>query len=359
MEQLLEHTEREREKLILELEELRNNNSDTRELEEELKKQEEHIAGIKKQKRQLKDLTAVSSKNAFEIQKLQNDVKFMKEKKVSMQKQLSEERKAHAMEIRMLKKEVIQKERETRKWQRAAGQKETEADRAQQMAKQKMGQLGQLRAKYKDAERTIRVLQVKRGIMAKAGLDSVMVGRRSSDKVKNATKESQNLSNDSSRIIDFDALRDYFDNKVAEVGRKESLADKVAHGWEEHFQLTLRREELIKGGTDAALEEVQALELRIQYEEDRIRKLAHGLTRRQTKSNIEERNESKKIDSFLYDREFQKVMDGKCFFFPSCGKLHLWGNVLNEFLCVMVYYRNVPSRSFGGRCQGVIWNGRP
>ena len=116
MEQMLDQKEEERQKIILELERMKDNNHDTRELEEQLKEKEEHIAGIRKQKLKLKDLTAVSSRNAAEIRKLQNDVRSMKERKVSMQKQLTEERKAHAMEIKMLKKEMMQKDRETRKW---------------------------------------------------------------------------------------------------------------------------------------------------------------------------------------------------------------------------------------------------
>ena len=129
MEQMLDQKEEERQKIILELERMKDNNHDTRELEEQLKEKEEHIAGIRKQKLKLKDLTAVSSRNAAEIRKLQNDVRSMKERKVSMQKQLTEERKAHAMEIKMLKKEMMQKDRETRKWQKISNQKTSEAER--------------------------------------------------------------------------------------------------------------------------------------------------------------------------------------------------------------------------------------
>ena len=330
MEQLLDQKEEERQKMVIELERLKENNHDTSELEEQLKKQDEHIEGIRKQKRQLKDLTAVSSKNAAEIKKLQDDVKSMKEKKVSMQKQLAEERKAHAMEIKMLKKEMLQKDRETRKWQKISDQKKSEAEKANQMAKMKVAQLGQLRAKYKDAEKTIRMLQIKKGVMAKAGLDSVMVGRRGAE---NKSKvQSRDPSNDG-RSIDVDSLRDYFDQKVAEVGRKESLADKLARGWEEHFQLTMKRSELAQQDPQDCKEEIQALDLRIQYEEERIRKLANRLGKRQLQGGGGARVSSH-TNSILYGKDFNEICSGKnflscCMFFVF---LYLSSNVLFSFL---------------------------
>ena len=306
MEQLLDQKEEERQKIIVELERLKENNHDTRELEEQLKKKEEHIAGIRKQKLQLKDLTAVSSKNAAEIKKLQNDVKSMKERKVSMQKQLTEERKAHAMEIKRLKQELLRQDRERMRLQKISNQKTSEAEKANHIAKMKNQQLGQLRAKYKDAEKTIRMLQIKKGVMAKAGLDSVIVGRRGIDK----KKDQRHNSSKEGRFVDPDALRDYFDKQVAEIGRKEALADKLARGWEEHMQLSMQRAELVEQGPEGSKEEIQALDLRIQYEEDRIRKLAHRLGKRpQVESgNSENPNQS---SSIFLGKEFQRLCQGK------------------------------------------------
>ena len=305
MEQLLDQKEEERQKIIVELERLKENNHDTRELEEQLKKKEEHIAGIRRQKLQLKDLTAVSSKNASEIKKLQNDVKAMKERKVAMQKQLSEERKAHAVEIKRLKQELLRQDRERMRLQKISNQKTSEAEKANQVAKMKGQQLGQLRAKYKDAEKTIRMLQIKKGVMAKAGLDPVIVGRRGADK---KTHQSRNPSE--SRAVDPDAVRDYFDHKVAEVGRKEALADKLARGWEEHMQLSMQRAALVEQDSETSKDEIQALDLRIQYEEDRIRKLAHRLGKKQSfeAGDKEQRDQS---DSILYGKEFHKLCHGK------------------------------------------------
>jgi len=303
MEQLLDKKEDERQKLIIEMERLQENNKDTKEIEAQLKQQDEKIAGIRKQKRQLKDLTAVSSKNADEIDKLQKDVKAMKERKVSMQKQQAEERKAHLNEMRKLKKEMLQKDREARKWQKISNQKSTEADKAHSMAKSKTAQLGQLRAKYKDAEKTIRMLQIKKGVMAKAGLDPIMVGRKESG------DQSRNDAGDN-RSVDMDLVRDYFDFKVAEVGRKEALADKLARGWEEHFQLTMERSELQEEKTEESREKLQALDMRIQFEEERIRKLANRIGKGQNRKGSNHNASPIQPNSILYGKEFKKLCNG-------------------------------------------------
>jgi myosin heavy subunit len=354
MEQLLEQKEDERMKLIIELERLKANNSDTREVEAQIKKQEEHIEGIRKQKRQLKDLTAVSSKNASEIKKLQNDVRSMKERKVAMQRQLAEERKAHANEIKMLKKQVLQKDRETLKWKRQADRKMSEAERATQMAKAKMGQLGQLRAKYKDAEKTIRMLQIKKGVMAKAGLDSVIVGRRDNDrKGKPQRDQTRGPSNDA-RAVDVDSLRDYFDSKVAEVGRKEALADKVARGWEEHFQLTWKRTELAQDESEESKEELQALDLRIKYEEDRIRKLANKLGKRQPVDLGEENCDQ--VVSFLYGTDFKKICNGTCSIALAIS-FRVGSRSVSSNAPLFTPRRRIPTSGIRDCRKSAFWNG--
>lgn len=232
-----------------------------------------------------------------------------------MQKQLAVERKAHAQEIKRLKKEVMQKDRETRKWQKISDQKTSEAAKANHMAQMKAQQLGQLREKYKDAEKTIRMLQIKKGVMAKAGLDSVIVGRRGKD-TSSTRDQGRNPANDG-RVVDVDSLRDYFDTKVAEVGRKEALADKLARGWEEHFQLTLQRGELVGREAAESKDDIQALDLRIQYEEDRIRKLAHRLGKGAPPVPGNAAQHTDQNSSFLYGKDFAKLCNGECYGFAA------------------------------------------
>jgi hypothetical protein len=260
-------------------------------------------------------LTAVSSKNEAEIRKLQNDVHAMKERKVSMQKQLAEERKAHAQEIKRLQKEFLQKDRETRKWQKISTQKTLEAAKANHIAQMKAQQISQLREKYKGAEKTIRMLQIKKGVMAKAGLDSVIVGRRGKD-ASSTSEQGRNPASDD-RGVDVDSLRDYFDTKVAEVGRKEAFADKLARGWEEHFQLSLQRAELLQRETPESKDDIQALDLRIQYEEDQIRKLARRLGKGVPPAPGNDVQHTDQIGSFLFGKDFVKLCKGEFYNFAA------------------------------------------
>ena len=113
----------------------------------------------------------------------------MKQKKVELQKLVTSERKSHAAEIQRLKKQTMQQEREATKWKRVSDRKAMEAEKAQQVAKARLDQVGQLRTKYKEAERKLRVRVMKRGVMEKDGLDPVIVGRRDSKQQRMASAQ--------------------------------------------------------------------------------------------------------------------------------------------------------------------------
>jgi len=240
---------------------------------------ERHIAGLRKKQKELVSLTRVSSRNESEIGRLRDDVVTMKQKKVELQKLITSERKSHAAEVQKLKKQAMQQEREAAKWKRAADRKAVEAEKAQQVAKARLDQVGQLRSKYKDAERKLRVRVVKHGVMEKAGLDPVIVGRRDSQQRQLASGTSTGRGQKGKpgkSAIDFDAIRGFLDQKIAEVGRKEALADKLANEWEDHLELVSQREALLSSSS-ISKEAIEALDVQIQYKEERIRHMARRL----------------------------------------------------------------------------------
>jgi hypothetical protein len=327
METSLKERESEREQLLRELEEVKQSDVSSKELQIRLQVKDEHIAGLRKKHRQLADLTAVSARNHAEISRLQSDVKEMKRKKVDLQKVLTRERKDHAVELKRLQQEAIQKDREVNRWKNVSTKREEEARRANYIAKTRLEELGQLRTKYKDTEKRLRLLSVKRSVMAKAGLDPVIVGRRSSQR---ASPQSQAVTVDeleaqqtSGGSPNADFLRDYFDQKVAEVVRKEALADKLAHEWEEHFDLTTRIEQLKEEtDTESNEESVQSLAIQLHFKEDRIRRLAHRLASH--KGDAKEKNDSSaNVESFLYSEQFVKACEGTVpLFVPPVSFLH-------------------------------------
>jgi chromosome segregation ATPase len=313
MEETLNEKESEREELISELRKLKTDDHASRSLKERLKEKEDHIANLRRRQKELIDLTAVSSRNDTEISKLQTDVQSMKKKKADLQKQLNEERKTHSTEVKKLQKTAMQKDRELNKIKRISSQKEAEAKMSAMVAKARLDELGQLRNKYKDAEKKLRLLSVKRGVMVKAGLDPVLVGRRDNKRIRPQASSHAQTNGETSGAsrIDPDAVRDYFDKKVATIARKEALVEKLAHEWEEHFELTMRRQELDASHDDEAELELQALGVRIQFKEDRIRQLAQRLSKQQQPVSSAEK---KADDAFLFDSEFAKLCGGKsCF----------------------------------------------
>lgn len=309
MEETLAEREVEREKLLLELREVKENDGLSKELETQLQEKDKHIADLRRKHKELFNLTKVSSRNDTEILRLQTDVNTMKRKKVDLQKQLSLERKSHANEMKKVKKTVMQQDRELNKWKKVSGQHEQKAQRANQLAKTRLEELGQLRNKYKGAEKQLRLQSLKQGVMAKAGLDPVIVGRRGGNG-KTTSTENQRARN-VSPPVDPDSMRDYFDQKVADIARRENLVDKLAAEWEEHFALATRRQELVNSpDADGATDAVQSIDVQLRFKEDRIRQLAKRLGK--NPPGTEQAND-RADDEFLYGSDFAKLSRGEFF----------------------------------------------
>lgn len=307
MESALNENEAEREQLLDKLRKTHASDATSlSSLREMLKEKDKNIESLRKKHKQLVGLTSVSSRNQVQINKLQEDVKEMKRRKVVLQKQISRERRDHANEIKQLHKEAVKKDRELSRLQKVTVDKENAARKAQQVSKSRLDELGQLRAKYRDSEKRLRVLSVKQGVMAKAGIDPVLVGRRSNT-VSTKVHTSAHQSSVAQNAINVDEIRDYFDCKVAEIARKEAIADKLAHEWEGHFELTSQKA-MISDSLSTS-EEAQSLDLQIKFKEDRIRQLARHLGTVEVVNPTGHSTAS--VDSFLYEDKFTELLKGK------------------------------------------------
>jgi kinesin family protein 4/21/27 len=306
MESALSEKEAEREQLLLKLRNTHASDATSlASLRDLLKEKDKNIENLRKKHKQLVGLTSVSSRNQVQITRLQEDVKEMKRRKVLLQKQITRERRDHANEIKQLQKEAVKKDRELSRLQKVTADKENEARKAHLVSKSRLEELGQLRAKYRDSEKRLRVLSVKQGVMAKAGIDPVLVGRKSSVSRKTDTQASN--STGSEQDININGIREYFDEKVAEIARKEAIADKLAQEWEAHFELSSQKAMMKDSLTTS--EETQSLDLQIKFKEDRIRQLARRLG---TVEASESRNGqmTKTVDSFLSDEKFTNLFTG-------------------------------------------------
>jgi len=267
----------ERDALVLEVQTSKKGaGSCTQELEQKLSDKERHISGLRKRQTEILKLTKISSRNEEEIIRLKYDISAMKRKKVEMHKLVNNERKTHIGELNRLKKEVIQRDKEVNKLRRITDRKTLQAEKSNQVAKSRLEQIGILKAKYTEAERKLRIKTVKKGVMEKAGLDNVIMGRRNTTTKKPISKKAISYNS----TADIDLIRDFLDKKVSDVGKKEAIADKLANEWEDHILLVSKKQKLLD--ENSSKESVNAVDIQLAHKEERIRKLAQRLGRQDT-----------------------------------------------------------------------------
>mmetsp|Transcript_22998 Transcript_22998/g.33880 ORF Transcript_22998/g.33880 Transcript_22998/m.33880 type:complete len:791 (+) Transcript_22998:295-2667(+) len=248
----------------------------------------------------------------------------MKRQKVDLQRQITAETKSHREQVLALKKEALKRNKELQKMKRISDQRQAEAEKMQKLAKTRADEVGRLRAKYKESEKKLRMETLKRGVMERAGIDHVMMGRRTSVARKKVQPNgvgamSLQQKKDKPKALDDESaekILSFFDAKVADVGRKEATADKLAHEWEEHLELIIRKEELSellksceKDEEEVLKDELDALNVQIQYKEGRIRTLSRRLgskppSRKSKRGGILAHN------SLLEEKDFKKLCIG-------------------------------------------------
>ena len=305
MESQLSEKAQEAEKLNEELSVLDKNSTHSQALSDRLMLNQQQVADLKRKQAELTRLSSHASRNESQIARLSKEVMDMKHKKVELQKQIATERKNHAQEVQKLKKESMQQQRELNKVKQQKEQKTIEAEKAQQVAKSRLDQVIQLKSRYKESEKRLRILTVKRGVMSRAGLDPIMVGRRQT-RGKSGESSSDPQSEEG---INIDALRDFFDQKVADVSRREALAEKLAQEWEDHLELSSQRDEIIQNGSgeEDVQESLDSLESRIKFKEERIRQLASRLGKPRKDTEADSRDD----EQFLFTKDFERQVGGK------------------------------------------------
>lgn len=288
---LLQEKESERDQLRHELEIAGKRNSASKEMTELLQQKQEQIESLKKLQANYTRQTSVSIDSGVDhLSRLQSDVALMKKRKADMQKELATEKKHHMQELGKLKKVVMQKNREIDKIQKISKFNADEMEKAKAMSKHRLDELTQLRKVIRD---------YKRG----AGLDPVMLGRRQgTSHDKDIAKSGANVDKSVVPASVANAIRDYFDSKVAAIVHKEALVDQLAKEWEEFFDLTTQRQ-LTTVSSDAK----EALEMQIQFKTEKIRKIALRLKRQELTSDNAIVPEHNKGDSFLFDENFTKL----------------------------------------------------
>jgi len=186
--------------------------------------------------------------------------------------------------------------------------------RVQDIAKSHADEVSQLRAKYQESKKKLRMQTLKRGVMERAGIDPVLVGRKVKTSQKPGRTRVQSPPNSQDKRAytssDIHQMRSFLDDKVAEISRKEATADKLAIEWEDHLELMTRKEHIVnttKNKKDSSLnDELEALDFQIQYKESRIRQLASRLSARPKSAGSSDTTHFLQ-DTMIDDRKFKEI----------------------------------------------------
>ena len=305
-----------------------------KDLKAALRAKEKHIDHLRSRQSEIESLTSIASRNESVIDNLKKEVSQMKQQKVTLQKQLVQERKDHERSLQQLRKKAFTFEKDASKAKQDLAKTLIQKQRVQEIAKSHADEVNQLRSKYKEAEKKLRMQTLKRGVMERAGIDPVLVGRRA--KVSRQGSRSRAITSNSSHQEkraytsgDINQMRLFLDDKVAEISRKEVAADKLALEWEDHLELTTRKEQLVlacKSSKDVALsDELEALDFQIQYKESRIRQLARRLSSSRPKSAAGGKDQGHFLqDTMVDDRRFKELTSD----FSSLSAAQLTAKVL-------------------------------
>lgn len=307
----LQLTIQEAEKATLEAE-LKKSEKDSqkyKELEQQLIAKQKHISELKKRQKEVKNLTSIASRNEAIILKLSSEIESMKKQKTSLEQQLAKERKEHNRSLQQWKKKAQTREKDVIMMRQQLAATIAQKEKVQGIAKSHAKEILELRSKYNTAEKKLRMQTLKRGMMEKAGIDPILVGRMQVRGTRSSCAKLQNTSS-----TDVQKMRIFLDEKIAEIGRKEVVADKLAQEWEDHLELTTRKEQILaeskgKLKRSGLTDEIEALEFQIEYKESRIRSLAAKLA---TKSSDPDENDSKgqHKDVLLDDGVFKNITSG-------------------------------------------------
>ncbi len=275
-----------------------------KQLQDKLDEKEKYIENLKKRQMEMKNLTSIASRNEKVISNLTNEIASMKEQKDELQQQLIMERKEHARSIQELHKKAVKQQKGASKIRQQLAITTAQKQRAENIAQARAEKITELRSKYQGAEKKLRMKTLKRGVMERAGIDPLLIGRHDKQQGHTASNIYHGRSNEKNvhSASDISKMRSLLEDRISDISRKEAAADKLACEWEDHLQLTSRKDqimiELKSHPNDNNLsDEIEALDFQIKYKESRIRQLAHRLG-----------NKRARYDTLMDDKKFRAMM---------------------------------------------------
>lgn len=273
--------EAEKTSLETELQKYSKNSQMYLDLEEALAKKEKYISKIKKRQIEMQSLTSVASRNEAVISDLTKQISKMKIQRDDLQKQVQKDRKNYNSMLRQLEKKSLAQIQDIGKIREQLDTTIAQKHRVEEIARSRGEEIVKLRSQYQNAEKRLRMQTLKRGMLERAGVDQIMIGRYG-----RKTLSSKPTSNTvpyhqfdfSSK--DINKMRESLHEYITEISKMESTADVLAKEWEDHFELCSRKASASKDRDRDEIEikdEIESLDFQIQFKESRIRKLAARL----------------------------------------------------------------------------------
>jgi hypothetical protein len=270
--------EGERDNMINSLQSNRHTVDVSQNIKKNLCEKENQITALKKRQVELAALTNSSTHSRHVIETLKGEVESLKRQKAELQRKLTVEQTSHVQEVSKLRKEAACYERIAERSKNDLSRALKEKEQLDRVAKMRSDEINRLRMKYRDSDKKKRMFTLKRGVMEKAGIDPVLLGQtvRKNSAITDGDSACSSVYNN----FNVDEIRNFIDMKVAEISKKEVCADKLAHAWEDHMELVMRRDELNESSNDERddfQDQLDALNIQILYKEELIRALAKGL----------------------------------------------------------------------------------
>jgi hypothetical protein len=280
--------EAEKTSLETELQKYSKNSKMYLDVEEALAKKEKYISKIKKRQVEMLSLTSVASRNEAVISDLTNQISKMKIQRDDLQKQLLNDRKNYNSALRQLERRSLAQTQDIGKIREQLDTTLAQKHRVEEIARSRGEEIVKLRDQYQNAEKRLRMQTLKRGMLERAGVDQIMVGRYGRKTLSSKpTSNHATLNQFDFSSNDINKMRETLHKYITEISKMESTADVLAKEWEDHFELCTRKASASKDGDRDEMEikdEIESLDFQIQYKESRIRKLAARLGN----SNIED-----------------------------------------------------------------------
>lgn len=240
----MQEKQNEREKLLLELQEIADKNSEAEviksretKLREELRNKDEELKLMKKKQQELRNLAQAQTQYTLQLTRLETDIVSMKKQRVDLTKQLQTEKRNHmaaltekAREIDRLKKELLKASSEVKRLGKAS-------ETAEMKMKEAMKEGAILRRRASDFARLHEAASATNTRLALKAISTATI--------KQKTVGKKAVTEDEIRA------RKWINQRVAEISTKEAVIENLKIQYEQQLELLQRKEEL--EGEKAAL----------------------------------------------------------------------------------------------------------